>query len=289
MMNRQKFIHTMGILSLGSALPIQALQQLQFGKSTQKFPVFFFGHGSPMNAIEENKYVEGWRKAVAHLEQPQAILCISAHWLTKGTKITAMETPETIHDFGGFPQALFDVQYPAHGDPELAKHVAHHLQLSDEALDDEWGLDHGTWSVLRQIFPLAQVPVLQLSIDYQLSHEQHLALGAQLEALRSRGVLIVGSGNLVHNLRAINWSTPDVGTSWAIEAQEGISQALTKKDLHFFNDIESRGAAYKNAIPTPDHYWPALYALAAMGKDEMQMFNEYFAYGSLSMHSFHSS
>ncbi|MFN4886399.1 MAG: 4,5-DOPA dioxygenase extradiol [Bacteroidota bacterium] len=288
-MNRQKFMHTLGILSLGSVLPIQALQQLKFGKSTQKFPVFFFGHGSPMNAIEENKYVEGWRKAVAHLEQPQAILCISAHWLTKGTKITAMESPETIHDFGGFPQALFDVQYPAKGDSELAQHVAHHLNLSSDALDQEWGLDHGTWSVLRQIFPLAQVPVLQLSIDYQLSHEQHLALGAQLEALRSRGVLLVGSGNLVHNLSEINWSTPDDGTSWAIEAQTGISKALKSKDLRFFKEIDKMGVAYKGAIPTPDHYWPALYALAAMGKDELQMFNEYYAYGSLSMHSFRSS
>jgi 4,5-DOPA dioxygenase extradiol len=278
----------MGALSLGSVLPINALNHLQFGKATEKFPVFFFGHGSPMNAIEENKYVEGWRKAIAHLDEPQAILCISAHWLTRGTKVTAMEAPRTIHDFGGFPKELFDVQYNAKGNPELAKHVAQHLNLAADSLDEAWGLDHGTWSVLKQIFPLANVPVLQLSLDFSLSHEQHLAMGMNLEALRSKGVLIVGSGNLVHNLGAINWSTPELGMDWAIEAQEGISKALLNKDYSFFNSIEKQGAAYKKSIPTPDHYWPALYALAAMGKNELQFFNEYYAYGSLSMHSFYS-
>ncbi len=278
----------MGALSLGSVLPINALNHLQFGKATEKFPVFFFGHGSPMNAIEENKYVEGWRKAIAHLDEPQAILCISAHWLTRGTKVTAMEAPRTIHDFGGFPKELFDVQYNAKGNPELAKHVAQHLNLAADSLDEAWGLDHGTWSVLKQIFPLANVPVLQLSLDFSLSHEQHLAMGMNLEALRSKGVLIVGSGNLVHNLGAMNWSTPESGMDWAIEAQEGISKALLNKDYSFFNSIEQHGLAYKKSIPTPDHYWPALYALAAMGKNDLQFFNEYYAYGSLSMHSFYS-
>jgi 4,5-DOPA dioxygenase extradiol len=217
---------------------------------------------------------------------PQAILCVSAHWLTKGTKVTAMEMPRTIHDFGGFPDELFAVEYPAKGDSALAHHIAEHLNLGEEGLDEEWGLDHGTWSVLKQIFPLANIPVLQLSIDYSLSHAQHLELGAKLEALRERGVLIVGSGNLVHNLRAIDWNNLESGYDWAIEAQENISKELKQKNFEFFKNIEQRGVAYKNAIPTPDHYWPALYALAAMGKDDVQLFNEYYAMGSLSMHSF---
>lgn len=239
-----------------------------------------------MNAIEQNKYVDGWRKSVQHLETPQAILCISAHWLTIGTKVTAMEMPRTIHDFGGFPDELFAVQYPAKGDSALAHHIAEHLNLGDEGLDEEWGLDHGTWSVLKQIFPLANIPVLQLSIDYSLSHAQHLELGAKLEALRERGVLIVGSGNLVHNLQAIDWNNLESGYDWAIEAQENISKELKQKNFDFFKNIEQRGQAYKNAIPTPDHYWPALYAMTAMGKDDIQLFNEYYAMGSLSMPSF---
>ncbi|MEN9942267.1 MAG: hypothetical protein RLZZ91_268 [Bacteroidota bacterium] len=288
-MNRTKFLKTMGILSVGAVLPLGALDVLNNGKSTPKFPVFFFGHGSPMNAIEQNKYIEGWRKSIQHLETPQAILCISAHWLTKGTKVTAMEMPRTIHDFGGFPDELFAVEYPAKGDSTLAHHIAEHLDLGEEGLDMEWGLDHGTWSVLKQIFPMANIPVLQLSIDYTLSHAQHLELGAKLEALRERGVLIVGSGNLVHNLRAIDWNKLESGYDWAIEAQENISKELKMKNFEFFKNIEQRGTAYKNAIPTPDHYWPALYSLAAMGKDEVSFFNEYYAMGSLSMHSFKSA
>jgi 4,5-DOPA dioxygenase extradiol len=173
--------------------------------NTPKMPIFFFGHGSPMNAIEENQFVQGFRSSVAALQKPNAILCISAHWYTKGTKVTAMKQPQTIHDFGGFPKELFAVQYPAPGSPELAQQTKELLLPNQVELDETWGLDHGTWSVVKHLYPNADVPVIQLSIDYTQPAEYHYRLANQLQSLRSKGVLIIGSGNIVHNLRLVDF------------------------------------------------------------------------------------
>lgn len=173
--------------------------------NTEKMPVLFLGHGSPMNAIEENQFVTGFRNLAKTLPQPNAILCISAHWFTNGTKVTAMEMPRTIHDFGGFPQALFEVQYPAKGSPELAIETKELLKPIDVELDEHWGLDHGTWSVVKHLYPEANVPVIQLSIDYTKSPQYHFELAKKLSDLRRKGILIIGSGNIVHNLRLVDF------------------------------------------------------------------------------------
>ncbi|MCB0852256.1 MAG: 4,5-DOPA dioxygenase extradiol, partial [Bacteroidetes bacterium] len=172
---------------------------------TDKMPVLFLGHGSPMNAIEENEFVQGFRKVGKEITKPNAILCISAHWETKGTFVTAMENPRTIHDFGGFPRELFQVQYPAPGNPELAKETQQIVTTTEVGLDSNWGLDHGAWSVIKHMYPNADVPVIQLSLDYRKSPQYHYELARELAALRKKGVLIVGSGNMVHNLRMVAW------------------------------------------------------------------------------------
>ena len=171
--------------------------------STPKMPVLFLGHGSPMNAIEENEFVAGFRKIGKELTRPNAILCISAHWETRGTYVTAMQNPPTIHDFGGFPQALFDVEYPAPGSPELAEETKQLITTTDVGLDDKWGLDHGAWSVIRHLYPNADIPVIQMSIDYTQPARYHYELAKQISSLRQKGVLIIGSGNMVHNLRMV--------------------------------------------------------------------------------------
>ena len=174
--------------------------------NTEKMPVLFLGHGSPMNAIEENEFVAGFRKVGKEIAKPNAILCISAHWETKGTYVTAMEKPRTIHDFGGFPKELFEVQYPALGSPELAKETKNIITKTEVGLDDKWGLDHGAWSVIRHMYPKADVPVMQMSLDYSKSPQYHYELAKELASLRQKGVLIVGSGNIVHNLRKVAWN-----------------------------------------------------------------------------------
>ncbi len=252
-------------------------------------PVLFLGHGSPMNAIEENQFVTGFRNLAKTLPQPNAILCVSAHWFTKGTKVTAMEMPRTIHDFGGFPQALFDVQYPAKGSPELAVETQKLLDPVMVELDEHWGLDHGAWSVIKHLYPNADVPVIQLSIDYTKSGQYHFELAQKLQALRYKGVLIIGSGNIVHNLRMVdfrNFDKDNYGYDWAIEARETVNNYLLDGNFQPLVDFEKLNKAVQLAVPTPEHYLPLLYTLGLKDKtDELDLFNDKLLAGSLSMTS----
>lgn len=253
-------------------------------------PVFFMGHGSPMNGIEQNMFSEKWQQIGKTIDLPCAVVVISAHWLTKGTHVTAMSEPKTIHDFGGFPQALFDVQYPAPGSPFLAQETAKLITSTNVGLDHDWGLDHGTWSVVKHMFPNANVPVLQLSIDYDKPAQYHYNLAKELYQLRKRGVLLIGSGNMIHNLRMIDWKnmrTPGYGFDWAKSLNEVFKKNILSKNHVDLINYETLGAAAKLAIPTPDHYYPMLYALALMNdKDDISIFNDEYVGGSLSMTSF---
>jgi len=257
--------------------------------NTEKMPVLFLGHGSPMNAIEENQFVAGFRNLAKTLPQPNAILCISAHWFTKGTKVTAMEMPRTIHDFGGFPKELFAVQYPAQGSPKLAIDTKELLLPTEVELDHEWGLDHGAWSVIKHLYPEANVPVIQLSIDYSKSPQYHFELAQQLSALRKKGILIIGSGNIVHNLRLVDFYNMDVdnyGFDWAMEAREKVNAYLLDGNFQALIDYEKRGTAVQLAIPTPEHYLPLIYTLGLKEKnEELSLFNDKLLGGSLSMTS----
>lgn len=253
-------------------------------------PVLFLGHGSPMNAIEENEFVSGFRQAASALPKPAAILCVSAHWETRGTWVTAMEHPATIHDFGGFPEALYQVQYPAPGSPELAAETAALVQQASIGLDDKWGLDHGAWSVIRHMYPDADVPVVQMSLDRYRSPESHFELAHELYALRKRGVLIIGSGNMVHNLRMVAWdklNEPGFGYDWAVEASERMKKYLFDDDPAPLIGFAKQGKAFQLAIPTPEHYLPMLYALALRDTgEELSLFNDKHLGGSLTMTSF---
>jgi 4,5-DOPA dioxygenase extradiol len=257
--------------------------------NTEKMPVLFLGHGSPMNAIEENQFVIGFRNLAKTLPQPNAILCISAHWFTKGTKITAMEMPRTIHDFGGFPQALFDVQYPAKGSPELAIETKQLLSPVEVELDEHWGLDHGAWSVIKHLYPEANVPVIQLSIDYTKPAQYHFDLARKLSDLRHKGILIVGSGNIIHNLRMVDFQDfdkDDYGYDWAIEARATINEYLADGNFQPLIDFEKQSRAFQLAIPTPEHYLPLIYTLGLKVKqEELSLFNDKLLGGSLSMTS----
>ena len=257
--------------------------------NTEKMPVLFLGHGSPMNAIEENQFVTGFRDLAKTLPKPNAILCISAHWFTNGTKVTAMEMPKTIHDFGGFPKALFDVQYPAKGSPELAFETKELLHPFAIDLDEPWGLDHGAWSVIKHLYPEANVPVIQLSIDYTKPAQFHFDMAQKLSALRTKGVLIIGSGNIIHNLRLVDFHDFDkdnYGYDWAIEARETINKHLLDDNFQPLIDFEKLNNAVQLAIPTPEHYLPLIYTLGLKGKqDELSLFNDKLVGGSLSMTS----
>jgi len=254
-----------------------------------KLPVLFIGHGSPMNGIEDNEFSRTWEKFGKEIPKPKAVLVISAHWLTNGTHITAMENPKTIHDFGGFPQALFDVQYPAKGSPELAKTTSELITSTQVGLDHDWGLDHGTWTVVRHMYPNADIPVLQLSIDYNKPALYHYDLAKQLASLRKKGVLIIGSGNMVHNLRMVAWDKlqePEYGFDWAIEMNTIFKEKISTNDFKSLIDYEKLGSAAKLAIPTPDHYYPLLYNIALRdAKDAISFFNDKSVGGSLTMTS----
>lgn len=257
--------------------------------STEPMPVLFLGHGSPMNAIEENEFVQGFRETGKTIPQPSAILCISAHWETRGTFITAMEKPRTIHDFGGFPQALFDVQYPAPGDPLLARETQGLITKTTVGLDESWGLDHGAWSVIKHLYPAADVPVIEMSIDHYQTPQYHYELAKELAALRRKGVLIIGSGNMVHNLRMVAWDKLNAdayGYDWAIEASEQMKQYIRTGDHQQLIRFRSQGRAFDLAIPTAEHYMPLLYTLALQEKDEqVSFFNDKPVGGSLTMTS----
>lgn len=264
--------------SLKAALPEQ----------DEKMPVLFIGHGSPMNALEDNEFTRNWQKLAAEIPKPKAILVVSAHWLTDGTYVSAVQKPETIHDFGGFPKALFDVQYPAPGDPALAKTIAEGVSSTTVGLDGNWGFDHGAWSVARPMYPAADIPMLQLSIDYEKPGEYHYLLAKELATLRKKGVLIIGSGNMVHNLRMVDFSNinAEKGYDWAIEINEVFKKKILDGDHAPLQNYLSLGRAAQLAIPTPDHYWPLLYTLGLQEKGEAAtIFNDKAVAGSLTMTS----
>lgn len=257
--------------------------------NTEKMPVLFLGHGSPMNAIEENQFVQGFRNISKEITIPNAILCVSAHWFTNGTFVTAMEMPKTIHDFGGFPPELFAVQYPAKGSPELAKATTELLLPEIVHEDHNWGLDHGAWSVIRHLYPNANIPVIQLSIDYTKPAQYHFDLAKKLQKLREKGILIIGSGNIVHNLRMVdfqNINTIGYGYDWAIEAREKTNNWLLDGQFQNLIDYQKQGSTLQLAIPTPDHYLPLIYTLGLKEKSEnLSLFNNELIAGSLSMTS----
>lgn len=267
-------------------------------RPSARMPVLFVGHGSPMNAIEDNAYRRSWQQLgqqlLARAERPQLVLCISAHWITQGqgSWLTGMAQPRTIHDFGGFPDELFAQQYPAPGAPVVAQQLASQLHMphSQQALGvdaDGWGLDHGTWSVLKPMFPAADIPVVQLSIDYRRLPAEHFALGQQLQALRERGVLIVGSGNVVHNLRALQRTqSPLQAYDWAIEFDQMVTGLVERGDLARLGDFQQLGTVAQMAHPTYDHYLPLLYAAGAVHPGEVaQFFNADFQMAAISMRS----
>jgi 4,5-DOPA dioxygenase extradiol len=257
--------------------------------STEPMPVLFLGHGSPMNAIEENEFVQGFRKVAKEIPVPAAVLCISAHWETRGTYVTAMEKPKTIHDFGGFPKELYQVQYPAPGSPDLAKETKNTIRKTDIGLDISWGLDHGAWSVIKHMYPDADVPVIEMSLDYYKSPQYHYELAKELAPFRKKGVLIVGSGNMVHNLRLVDWNRlneTNYGYDWALTASEEMKKSILSDDHSHLINIKSRGREFDLAIPTLEHYLPLLYALALKEDNEkVCFFNDKAVGGSLTMTS----
>jgi 4,5-DOPA dioxygenase extradiol len=272
---------------MNSLKDLENVSQL-FG-ATEKMPVLFLGHGSPMNAIEENEFVSGFRNVAHSLPKPKAILCISAHWFIKGTKVTAMEFPKTIHDFGGFPKALFEVQYPAKGSPVLAKETKELLLPVQVELDEKWGLDHGAWSVIKHLYPKADVPVIQMSIDYSQPAAYHFELANRLQSLRKKGILIIGSGNIVHNLGLVDFQNMDrdnYGFDWAIEAREKTNKWLLDGNFIELIQYSKQSKAIQLAVPTPEHFLPLIYTLGLKDKkDEITLFNDKLLAGSLSMTS----
>ncbi len=264
--------------------PTATLTSVETSPMPKLMPAAFIGHGNPMNAIERNRYTESWTSFGASIEKPRAILVISAHWYVNITAVTAMTLPRTIHDFYGFPQELFAVEYPAPGDPSIAERIVDVVQPTYVGLDeDSWGIDHGTWSVLIHMFPAADVPVLQLSINAELPFDYHFDLGAKLHALRGEGVLIVGSGNVVHNLRLVDFNAPGVGTDWAHRFDDDMRAIMT-------SDATELGRAsahddYRLAVPTPDHFLPLAYVagLSAAANTPTRTLIDGYEFGSLSM------
>ena len=258
-------------------------------ENTEVMPLLFLGHGSPMNAIEDNTFTRGFKEVSNRIEKPRAILCVSAHWETRGTYITAMTKPPTIHDFGGFPAALYQVQYPAPGSPELAKETQALVDKTEIQLTDDWGLDHGAWSVIKHLYPDADVPVVEMSIDFTKSPQYHFELGQALAALRKKGVLIIGSGNLVHNLRMVAWDqldTPGYAYDSAEEARTKMNDWILSGNHGPLIDYHHQGRAMQLAIPTPDHFLPLLYVLGLRTtRDDVSLFNDQPLGGSLSMTS----
>lgn len=252
-----------------------------------RMPVVFVGHGSPMNTLERNRYTEGWSQIASSLPRPRAVLAISAHWYIDGTAVTAMEEPRTIHDFGGFPEELHRFQYPAPGDPDLAARVRHLLAPVPVALDEGgWGLDHGTWSVLAHMYPKADVPVVQLAIDRGEPNEFHYALGQSLAALRDDGILILGSGDVVHNLRLMQRRPDAKPPDWATVFNDHVRDCLKRRDHAALIDYEAFGQAARLSVPTPEHYLPLLYVIGAQGEDEPIWFpTDGIDMGSISMMS----
>lgn len=287
-MQRRKFVTL-----IGASMILQPFRSLSYLSNSlpengELMPVLFVGHGSPMNGIEDNEFSRYWTKLAQEIVRPTTVLCISAHWLTSGTYMTAMPSPRTIHDFGGFPQALYDVQYPAPGNPDLVSQVSGMIQHTQVLHDHDWGLDHGTWTVVRHMYPEADIPVLQLSIDIRQPASFHYQLGKSLADLRRKGVLIIGSGNMVHNLGMVAWDrlNQSFGYDWAIEMNTIFKEKITNNDHQALIQYESLNSAARLAIPTVDHYYPLLYTLGLKTEqDNVQFFNDKAMSGSLTMTS----
>jgi 4,5-DOPA dioxygenase extradiol len=290
-MNRRSFIMSAVLFPIG----IQTMNHnelhniISSGESTGKMPVLFVGHGSPMNAIENNEFSQSWRALGKTIPVPKAVLCISAHWETRGTFVTAMANPPTIHDFGGFPKELYDIQYPAPGKPELANEVKDTVLKTEVALDEKWGLDHGAWSVIRNIYPEANIPVVQLSLNYDMTPQAHYSLAKELNSFRNKGVLIIGSGNIVHNLGRIAWDhagDPEYGYDWALYANDIIKKLILSNNHKELINYQTLGREVQMAVPSPEHYLPLLYALALKEENEqISLFNDKAIMGSLTMTS----
>lgn len=270
-------MNTQIIKNLASSLP----------RNGRLMPVLFIGHGSPMNGIEDNEFSRTWTDMGTQIPEPRAVIVVSAHWYTNGTRVTAMNNPETIHDFGGFPQALFDAEYPAPGNAALAAEVKDMLAPAYVELDHDWGLDHGAWTILRHMYPKAEIPVLQVSIDYTRDPQYHYNLAKQLQDLRYRGILIIGSGNMVHNLRMLDWQQiHGGGFDWALEMNETFKRLILNNDIHALLNYQDLGTAARLAIPTAEHYLPLIYTLGQInGKDDIRFFNDKAVGGSLTMTS----
>jgi 4,5-DOPA dioxygenase extradiol len=273
---------------LGESMNLKDLNKItnEFER-TDVMPVLFVGHGSPMNGIEDNEFSQRWKAMAKETPTPKAVVVVSAHWYTKGTFITAMGNPKTIHDFGGFPKALFDVQYPAPGSTQLAKETASLIHSTSVGLNHDWGLDHGTWTIVRHMYPDANIPVLQLSIDYTKGGQYHYELANELQELRKKGVLIIGSGNMVHNLRMISWEMINGGGyDWADEMNETFKNLISRKEHASLINYQNLGTAARLAIPTPEHYIPLLYIIGMQTKkDDVSFFNDKAVGGSLTMTS----
>lgn len=286
-MDRKDFLKWLGLLPLsGAAMNLKDLKTITTNfTSTDLMPVLFVGHGNPMHGILQDEFTNGWQQMGKALPKPNAIICISAHWETAGTFVTAMEQPKTIHDFGGFPKELFEVQYPAPGNPTLAKEVKDLIKNTSVELDHQWGLDHGTWTVVKHLYPKADIPVLQLSLDYRKSIQWHYDLAKELATLRRKGVLIIGSGDIVHNLYMADWQSKK-GFDWAEQANEKIKNLILNNDHKHLINYTSLGKEVQLAIPSVDHYLPLIYSLGLKNENEkVSFFNDKIELGSISMTS----
>ena len=289
-MKRKQFIQTIVTGAIGMTT-LSAFKNFTSGLAEQEqlMPVLFVGHGSPMNGIEDTAFSRRWTQMAKEIPTPNAVLVVSAHWFTKGTKITAMDFPKTIHDFGGFPKELFEVQYPAPGNAALAKETKGLIHSANVKLDHDWGLDHGTWTIIRHMYPTANIPVLQLSIDYTKPAQYHYDLAKELYALRKKGVLIIGSGNMVHNLRMVAWdklNDKEYAYDWATKMNNKFKELIQKGDHKPLINYSSLGKDALLAIPTPEHYLPLMYSLGLKGnKDNISFFNDKAVGGSLTMTS----
>ncbi len=290
-MQRKQFIQALGLTAVaGATMKLSALNHLARQANTEKMPVLFVGHGSPMNAIEENSFTKEMKTVASGISKPKAILMVSAHWETKGTFVTTQEQPPTIHDFGGFPQALFDVQYPAFGSTWLVDQTKLAIKKSDVGSSSNWGFDHGCWSVAKNMFPNADVPIVQLSLDYMQKAQYHFELAKELSVLRTKGVLIIGSGNMVHNLPLIQIKNGDFNApfalDWALEADSIFKELINKEDFLSLANYTNLGKAVQLAVPSPEHFLPMLYALALKDEqDTLSYFNDQALAGSLTMTS----
>jgi 4,5-DOPA dioxygenase extradiol len=289
-MERKNFIKSIGT-GAAAMTTLSAFNKFtdHLPQEVKLMPVLFVGHGSPMNGIEDTEFSRRWTKMATEIPVPTAVLVISAHWFTKGTKITAMDFPKTIHDFGGFPKELFDVQYPAPGNPVLAKETVGLIHSANVELDHDWGLDHGTWTIIRHMYPDANIPVLQLSIDYTKGAQYHYDLAKEMYSLRKKGVLIIGSGNMVHNLRMVAWdklNDTEYAYDWAANMNNKFKELIQKADHIPLINYSGLGKEALLAIPTPEHYLPLMYTLGLnRTKDTVSFFNDKAVGGSLTMTS----